>query len=87
MQTAIAPTTVKDRITKHWDSFGSHCTWKTLAVAAATRESSLFLGNDHLLFEAPQSVVEPPFPMTAPAPEPAGPTPMELDAFTHRRSN
>ncbi|KAG0814174.1 hypothetical protein G6F19_013146 [Rhizopus arrhizus] len=25
MQTAIAPMTVKDRITKHWDSFGSHC--------------------------------------------------------------
>ena len=25
MQTAIAPMRVKDRITKHWDSFGSHC--------------------------------------------------------------
>ena len=25
MQTAVAPMTVKDRITKHWDSFGSHC--------------------------------------------------------------
>src|SRR6478735_4920474 len=27
MQTAIAPMTVKDRITKHWDSFGSHCSF------------------------------------------------------------
>ncbi|KAG1136134.1 hypothetical protein G6F37_012309 [Rhizopus arrhizus] len=62
-------------------------TWKILAVAVATRESALFLGNDHLLFEAPQSVVEPPFPMIAPAPEPAGPTPTELDAFTRRSSN
>ena len=26
MQTAIASMTVKDKITKHWDTFGSHCT-------------------------------------------------------------
>jgi hypothetical protein len=25
IQTAIAPLTVKDKITKYWDSFGSHC--------------------------------------------------------------
>jgi hypothetical protein len=25
MQTAITPMIVKDKITKHWDSFGSHC--------------------------------------------------------------
>src|SRR6478735_6875079 len=31
MQTAIAPMTVKDRITKHWDSFGSHCMFKKIS--------------------------------------------------------
>src|SRR6478735_9462456 len=30
MQTAIAPMTVKDRITKHLDSFGSHCISPTI---------------------------------------------------------
>ncbi|KAG1538756.1 hypothetical protein G6F49_012512 [Rhizopus delemar] len=60
-------------------------TWKTLAVAAATRESALFLGNDHLLFEAPPMVAQPPFPMAPPASDLNGPTPMELDAFTQHR--
>jgi hypothetical protein len=37
MQTAITPMTVKDKITKHWDSFGSHCmfgleNWRILDV-------------------------------------------------------
>ncbi|KAG0971882.1 hypothetical protein G6F57_019692 [Rhizopus arrhizus] len=39
MQTAIAPMTVKDRITKHWDSFGSHCIRKRKA-AKVTRRSA-----------------------------------------------
>ncbi|KAG1033434.1 hypothetical protein G6F43_013574 [Rhizopus delemar] len=62
-------------------------TWKALAVAAATREFALFLGNDHLLFEAPPTVVQPPFPMAPPASDLNGPTPMELDVFTQHRPN
>ncbi|KAG1441716.1 hypothetical protein G6F46_013375 [Rhizopus delemar] len=27
-QSVIAPLTVKDKITKHWDSFGSHCNFR-----------------------------------------------------------
>ncbi|KAG0754152.1 hypothetical protein G6F16_012429 [Rhizopus arrhizus] len=39
MQAAIAPTTVKHKITKLWDSFGSHCTSK---VAKAWFEENNF---------------------------------------------
>ncbi|KAG1393732.1 hypothetical protein G6F58_012257 [Rhizopus delemar] len=68
-------------------------TWKTLAAAAATRESALFLGNDHLLnselaFPRP---TEPAFQLPPPAADPSTtesfePTPMEIDALSHRRN-